>query len=118
MRVVVWFEDAFYKVVEMQSQSQPFRYPTGLIEVPMSPVSDVMAMRIARWSKKSWLAALRKAITWTIDNGAVIDLLAHPSVLVVMDPKFEALEMVCDMVEEAGNDARLVDLEALASRAP
>ena len=48
------------KAVEMQPNSQPFRYPTGLIEVPMSPVSDVMAMRIARWSRKSWLASLRR----------------------------------------------------------
>ena len=104
-------------VVEMQPKSQPFRYPTGLIEVPMSPVSDVMAMRIAGWSKKSWLAALRKAITWTIENGAVFDLLAHPSVLVVMDPKFEALKMVCDMVDEADSGAKLVDLGELAKRA-
>lgn len=105
------------KAVEMQPQSQPFRYPTGLIEVPMSPVSDVMAMRIARWSRKSWLAALRKTITWTIENRAVFDMLTHPSVLVVMDPKFEAIEMVCDMVEAAGNDARLVGLDEFAKRA-
>ena len=105
------------KAVDMQPYSQPFRYPTGLIEVPMSPVSDVMAMRIARWSRKSWLAALREAITWTIEKGSVFDLLTHPSVLVVMDPKFEALEMVCDMIEEAGNDARLVALDELAKRA-
>lgn len=104
-------------VVEMQSKSQPFRYPTGLIEVPMSPVSDVMAMRIARWSRKSWLRALRTAITWTIEHRAVFDLLTHPSVLVVMDPKFEAIDMVCDMVEQAGDRARLVDLGAIAKRA-
>ena len=47
----------------------------------------------------------------------MFDLLAHPSVLVVMDPKFEALEMVCDMIEQAGNDAQLVDLGELAKRA-
>ena len=105
------------KAVEMQPQSQPFRYPTGLIEVPMSPVSDVMAMRIARWSKQSWLASLRETITWTIENGAVFDLLTHPSVLVVMDPKFEVVDMVCDLVEAAGDGARLVGLEELANRA-
>lgn len=105
-------------VVAMQSQSQPFRYPTGLIEVPMSPVSDVMAMRIARWSRASWLAAVRRAIAWTIQQGAVFDLLTHPSVLVVMDPEFEAFKLVCDMVEEAGDRARLVDLDTLATRVP
>lgn len=103
-------------VVAMQSKSQPFRYPTGLIEVPMSPVSDVMAMRIARWSRESWLKALRRAIAWAIKHRAVFDLLTHPSVLVVMDPKFKAIDMVCDMVEQAGDRARLVDLGTIANR--
>ena len=105
------------KAVAMQPHSQPFRYPTGLIEVPMSPVSDVMAMRIAGWSRQSWLKSLRKTISWTIENGAVFDLLAHPAVLVVKDPKFEAIEMVCDMVSKAGDRAKLVGLDALAQRA-
>ena len=104
-------------VAQMQRESQPFRYPTGLIEVPMSPVSDVMAMRIARWSKASWLKALRTAIAWAIDQRAVFDLLAHPSVVVVKDPKFEAIELVCDMVEQAGDRATLVDLGTIAKRA-
>jgi peptidoglycan/xylan/chitin deacetylase (PgdA/CDA1 family) len=110
-------EPLLAKAVEMQPHSQPFRYPTGLIEVPMSPVSDVMAMRIARWSRKSWLRSLRKTINWTIENGAVFDLLAHPAVLVVMDPKFEAIDMVCDMVQKAGDKAKLVGLDAIAKRA-
>ena len=110
-------EPLLEKVVEMQPHSQPFRYPTGLIEVPMSPVSDVMAMRIARWSRKSWLRSLRKTINWTIENGAVFDLLAHPAVLVVMDPKCEAIDMVCDMVQKAGDKAKLVGLDAIAKRA-
>lgn len=104
-------------VVEMQRKSQPFRYPTGLVEVPMSPVSDVMAMRIARWSRKSWIQSLQRAVAWTIEHRAVFDLLAHPAVLVVMDPKFEAIDMVCDMVEQAGDRARLVDLGTIAKRA-
>jgi hypothetical protein len=34
-----------------------------------------------------------------------------------MDPKFEAIDLVCDMVEQAGDRARLVDLGAIAKRA-
>ena len=83
----------------------------------MSPVSDVMALRIARWSCKSWLAAVRKAIEWTIENGGVFDFLTHPSVLVVKDPKFEAMDMVCDLVDKAGDKARIVGLDKLAARA-
>jgi hypothetical protein len=43
--------------------------------------------------------------------------LTHSSVLAVMDPKFEAMEMVCNMVEEAGDGARLASLDELANRA-
>ena len=31
--------------MQAQQQAQPFVYPTGLIEVPMSPISDVNALR-------------------------------------------------------------------------
>ena len=43
--------------------------------------------------------------------------LTYPSVLAVMDPKFEAMEMICNMVEEASDGARLASLDELANRA-
>ena len=44
--------------VSAQAQAQPFVYPSGLVEVPMSPVSDVTAMRSGRWSCGRWTAQL------------------------------------------------------------
>src|SRR5262245_56343952 len=36
-------------IVAAQAEAQAFVYPSGLIEVPMSPISDVSAFRSARW---------------------------------------------------------------------
>jgi hypothetical protein len=46
----------------------------------------------------------------------VFDLLAHPSVLYPNDPEFRAVELVCDLVKQAGDRAALVDLDTIAKR--
>ena len=73
-------------IVAAQQQAQPFRYPDGLIEVPMSPISDVTAFRTGRWPLQSFLEAIRAAVSWAIRNRAVFCFLAHPSCLVATDP--------------------------------
>ena len=67
---------------------QPFVYPTGLIEVPMSPISDIGAFRNGRWQLDDFLKAIRLALEWVIGERAVFDFLAHPSCLGVVDPNF------------------------------
>lgn len=104
-------------IVKAQQAAQPFVYPSGLVEVPMSPVSDVNAFRNGRWKLDDFLAALRAAVEWTIEHGAVFDFLSHPSCLYVMDPQFRAVEAICDLVRQAGDRAALVDLDTLARRA-
>ena len=42
-------DDVLAAIVKAQADAQPFAYPSGLVEVPMSPISDVGAMRSARW---------------------------------------------------------------------
>src|SRR5262249_25171565 len=60
-------------IVQSQEQAQPFRYPSGLIEVPMSPISDVMAFR-SNWWKLDWfLRAIRQAVEWAITTGNTFD---------------------------------------------
>jgi hypothetical protein len=44
----------------------------------------------------------------------VFDFLAHPSCLVVEDPKFETIQLICALVRRAGEKAALVDLETIA----
>ncbi|HQU43670.1 MAG: chitin deacetylase [Planctomycetia bacterium 21-64-5] len=104
----------FDSIVAAQREAQPFVYPSGLIELPMSPISDVNAFRSNRWKLADFLKAIRLGVTWAIDNRQVFDFLAHPSCLVVEDPKFEAIRLICDLVHAAGNRAELTDLIAIA----
>ena len=104
-------------IVQAQAAAQPFAYPTGLIDVPMSPISDIGAFRNARWKLDDFLRAVRLGVEWAIEQRAVFDLLCHPSVLYPNDPEFRVIELVCDLVQKAGDRARIVDLNAIAARA-
>jgi len=104
-------------IVKAQEAAQPFVYPKGLIEVPMSPISDIGAFRNGRWKLESFLKAIRLGVEFAIDNKAVFDFLGHPSCLYVTDPEFRTIELICDLVKKAGNRAALVDLGTIAKRA-
>lgn len=110
-------EEVFRGIVAAQARAQPFAYPTGLVEVPMSPISDVTAFRTARWPLDSFLEATRRALGWAIENRKAFDFLAHPSCLVVEDPEFRIVETICELVDAAGEGAAIVDLGTIASRA-
>ena len=103
-------------IVAAQAKAQPFVYPTGLVEVPMSPISDIGAFRGGRWTLDWFVDAIRLGVAWAIDHGAAYDFLAHPSCLYVTDPQFRTIETICDLVSKAGDRAELVDLNALARR--
>ncbi|MEX2287006.1 MAG: polysaccharide deacetylase family protein [Planctomycetaceae bacterium] len=109
--------DVYASIVEAQRRAQPFVYPTGLIEVPMSPISDVNAFRTNFWQLKSFLKAVRLGVEWAIENRAAYDFLAHPSCLGIEDPKLETIKLICDIVREAGDKAAIVGLDAIAKRA-
>jgi len=108
--------DVFDSIVSAQQQAQPYVYPTGLIEVPMSPISDIGAFRTGRWPLEDFLQAVKLSVTWAIEQGAVFDFLAHPSCLVNTDPRFQAIELICKLVKDAGDKARLVDLGTIAAQ--
>jgi hypothetical protein len=55
-------------IVKAQAAAQPFVYPKGLIEVPMSPISDIGAFRNGRWKLEWFLKAIRRRVEWAIDN--------------------------------------------------
>src|SRR5438876_3337149 len=102
-------------IVAAQTASQPFVYPSGLIDVPMNPISDIGAFRNARWKLDDFLRAIRLGVEWAIEHRAVFDLLCHPSVLYPNDPEFRVVELVCDLVKQAGDRATLVNLDTIAS---
>ena len=109
-------EKVLQAIVDAQVPAQPFRYSSGLIEIPMSPISDVNAFRSKKWKLDWFLEAIRRCVEWAIENGAVFDFLAHPSCLVVEDPNFKTIRMICDLVNGAKDRAEIVTLDQIASR--
>ena len=108
--------DVYASIVKAQELAQPYVYPTGLVEIPMSPISDVTAFRSKFWKLEYFLKAVRLATEWAIENRAVFDFLAHPSCLVVEDPQFETIKLICDIVKDAGDKAEIVGLSDIADR--
>jgi len=101
-------------IVRAQQTAQPFIYDSGLIEIPMSPISDIGAFRGGRWPLEDFLTAIRLGVEWAIEHRAVYDFLAHPSCLLATDPTFQSLALICDLVRQAGDRARIVDLDTIA----
>ncbi len=104
-------------IVSAQKNAQPFVYPDGLIEVPMSPISDIGAFRSGQWQLDWFLRAIRTGVEWAIDNRATYDFLGHPSCLYVVDPEFKTIDLICELVRKAGDRASIVDLKTIARRA-
>lgn len=104
-------------IVAAQAAAQPYVYPSGLVEVPMSPISDVNAFRTKFWKLEYFKKAIRLGVEWAIENRACYDFLAHPSCLVVEDPQAETIQMICDLVKGAGDKAAIVDCDTIAERA-
>ena len=81
----------------------------------MAPISDVGAFRNGRWSLDSFLRASEMSLHWAIENRAIFDFLAHPAVLSAKDPEFKTIDLICDMVERAGDRAKIVNLDTIAA---
>lgn len=109
--------DVYRSIVAAQRESQPFVYPSGLIEVPMSPISDVTAFRSTFWKLPYFLKAIRMSVEWAIESRSVFDFLAHPSCLLVEDPHFESIKLICDLVAARRQRAAIVGLDTIARRA-
>jgi peptidoglycan/xylan/chitin deacetylase (PgdA/CDA1 family) len=110
-------KDAVNNILAAQEHAQPFVYPTGLVEVPMSPISDIGAFRNGRWQLDDFLDAIRQAVQLCIERRAAFDFLAHPSCLGVVDTKFQTIDLICDLVEDSNGAAEIVSLDVLAKRA-
>lgn len=107
----------FADLVRANEAAHPFVYPDGLVEVPMSAISDIGAFRTGRWKLEWLLAAVREAVTAAIEKRAVFDFLAHPSCLGVVDPELKTVDLICDLVARSGGRAEITDLGTLAREA-
>jgi peptidoglycan/xylan/chitin deacetylase (PgdA/CDA1 family) len=108
-------EKVFQGLVEAQPAAQPFVYPTGLVEIPMSPISDIGAFRTGQWPLADFMAATRRSVEWAIEHRAVFDFLCHPSCMYVVDSKFQTIDLICELVEKAQGKAAIVSLEHIAA---
>lgn len=109
---------ALDNILAGQAAAQPFKYPTGLVEVPMSPISDIGAFRNGRWQLDDFLHVIRQSLEHVITRGWAFDFLAHPSCLGVVDPQFKTIDLICETVEKSRGKAEIVSLDALAKRVP
>ena len=104
-------------IVRCVKASQPYVYPTGLLEIPLAPITDVNAFRSRRWRLEEFVESVRRSLQWAIEHGGVYDYCFHPSVMCIEDPGFQVVDMLCDEVRKAGKRAALVDLDTVAERA-
>lgn len=107
-------EEVFASIVDALKSAQPYIYPTGLVEIPMSPISDVGAFRTSHWKLHHFLKSVKQCVKWAIDNGGVFDFLCHPSIMYVEDPEFQTIQLICDLVEAAGDKAAITGLSEIA----
>lgn len=110
-------EEVLKAIVAANEKAQPFRYPDGLIEVPMSPISDIGAFRNCRWKLDWFLNSIRRSVERTIATRTVFDFLAHPSCLGVVDPEFKTIDLILDLVKRSEGRAVIGSLDSLAERA-
>lgn len=104
------------QIAQAQGAAQPFAYPDGLIEIPMSPISDIGAFRTGRWQIDWFLESVARSIRHAIEHRLVFDFLAHPSCLGIVDPDFRTIDLICQLVRDAGERAELCDLDTIAAR--
>ena len=98
-------------IVTKRQASQPFRYPSGLVEIPIRPISDITAFRAHQWKLDQFPEAIRAAVTWTIEQRVVFDFLAHPSCLYVTDPEFRTIDLIGDLVQQSPDKAEFANLD-------
>lgn len=109
-------EKVIKEIVAAMPQSQPFQYDDGLIEIPMSPISDIGAFRTGQWQLEWFIETIEKCLEWAIENRAVFDFLAHPSCLGVVDPEIKTIRRICEIVNKHADKAEIVGLDSIAAR--
>jgi peptidoglycan/xylan/chitin deacetylase (PgdA/CDA1 family) len=109
-------ESTVSSIMAAQPAAQPHKYPTGLVEIPMSPISDIGAFRNGRWRLEDFLKVTQAEVEWAIENHAAFDFLSHPSCLGVVDPQFRTIDMICDLVEKSDGAAMIVTLDQMAQQ--
>ena len=81
---------------------QPYRYPGGLLEVPMMGMSDIWAFRVLDLDRADWLYACQVAIDRARELDGICSILAHPAVLACRDPFCDTVRLVAAARDQGG----------------
>lgn len=109
-------EDIFASAVASQEKTQPYIYPSGLVEIPKSALSDIAAFRTGRWGLGDFIEVTRRCAQWAIEHGQVYSFTVHSSVQVVVDPQFKVFEMLLDLVKRADGRVEFATFDQIADR--
>ena len=102
----------FDAIVAAQGLARPEEYPSGLIELPISPVTDIHVMRALKWDVADFREAVVRCVEHAIAAGTSYRFTGHPSCLNVVDPQFTVIDAICHAVKRAGDRAAIVPLDA------
>lgn len=81
---------------------QPYRYPNGLLEIPMMGVSDIWAFRGRDMERREWLELLEAGVELAAEEGWLYSVLMHPAVQAARDPHLATLRRVIAAARDRG----------------
>lgn len=81
---------------------QPYRYPNGLLEIPMMGLSDIWAFRVLDLEREEWIRLLEYGVDVACERGLIFSVLMHPQVLASRDPHAATVRRVLARTQEKG----------------
>lgn len=98
------------------SALQPYYYPSGLLEIPLSGITDVVAWRGYGPDLGEWLEMLVSGVDYAHEHGLIFMLTTHPAVLAAIDPECQTVDVVLRHALEKEGGVWLPDMEEIAER--
>lgn len=93
---------------------QPYRYESGLLELPLAGITDIVAWRRYRPDLGEWLRMLEEGVDYAHEHGLVFMLTTHPAVLASIDPLCQTVDVIMRRALEKEGGVWLPDMEEIA----
>lgn len=93
---------------------QPYRYESGLLELPLAGITDIVAWRRYRPDLGEWLRMLSDGVDYAHEHGLIFMLTTHPAVLASIDPFCQTIDVIMRRAKEKEGGVWLPDLEEVA----
>lgn len=94
---------------------QPYRYNNGLVELPLSGITDVVAWRGYGANLGDWLQMISAGVDYAHEHGILFTLTTHPAVLAAIDPFCQTVDVILQRAMSKGCDVWLPDMEEIAN---